>query len=232
MLPRNFLAVITAILLLANFYIIVAFDLELSRWARLISTTVFLFILLFKRIENRKMLAAFIFLWISDFGLFQYEDPFVNSGTFLMRITSYLLLVLVVTPELQKLKANLFQKLIFITVFTLNLAMLQMLVGMVPDRFVYPGLNILFYIYGFSMISMVIAAISYSNRYSDKTSFYYTAATLCLVFSDISSFIAYYLEFYEFYFPDRIFYILGLAGLIKFITMGRSHKAVAELESL
>lgn len=178
------------------------------------------------------MLAAFIFLWISDFGLFQYENPISNSATFLMRISSYILLVLVVTPELRRLKANYLQKLIFVTVFTLNLAMLQMLVGMVPESFVYPGLNILFYIYGFSMIAMVIAAISYSNRYSDKTSFYYTAATLCLVFSDITSFIAYYLEFYEFYFPDRIFYILGLAGLIKFTTLGRSHKAVAELESL
>lgn len=232
MLPKNFLAVITAILLLANFSIIIAFDLEIIRWARIISTSVFLLVLLWKRIKNWKMLAAFIFLWISDFGLFQYENPISNSATFLMRISSYILLVLVVTPELRRLKANYLQKLIFVTVFTLNLAMLQMLVGMVPESFVYPGLNILFYIYGFSMIAMVIAAISYSNRYSDKTSFYYTAATLCLVFSDITSFIAYYLEFYEFYFPDRIFYILGLAGLIKFTTLGRSHKAVAELESL
>lgn len=232
MLPKNFLAVITAILLLANFSIIIAFDLEIIRWARIISTSVFLLVLLWKRIKNWKMLAAFIFLWISDFGLFQYENPISNSATFLMRISSYILLVLVVTPELRRLKANYLQKLIFVTVFTLNLAMLQMLVGMVPESFVYPGLNILFYIYGFSMMAMVIAAISYSNRYSDKTSFYYTAATLCLVFSDITSFIAYYLEFYEFYFPDRIFYILGLAGLIKFTTLGRSHKAVAELESL
>ncbi len=232
MLPKNFLAIVTTILLMVNFYIIIGYDLELSRWARMITTSIFLIILLWKRLCGRRMIAAFILLWISDLGLFQYENPISNSFTFLMRISAYFLLVMVVVPELKRLKANLFQKLIFLLVFTLNIAMLQMLVGMVPGRFVYPGLNILFYIYGFSMIAMVIASISYSNRYSDKTSFFYTAATLCLVFSDITSFIAYYLNFYEFYFPDRIFYILGLAGLVKFTTFARSHKAVTELESL
>ena len=232
MLPKNFLAVVTAILLMANFYVIIGYDLEISRWARLITTSIFLTVLVSKGLYGKRMLAAFLFLLISDFGLFQYENPLANAGTFLMRISAYILLVLVVVPELKKLKANLFQKIIFILVFGLNLAMLQMLVGMVPERFVYPGLNILFYIYGFSMIAMVIAAISYSNRYSDKTSFFYTSATLCLVFSDITSFIAYYLNFYEFYFPDRIFYILGLAGLVKFAGFARSHKAVAELQRL
>ena len=232
MLPKNFLAVVTAILLMANFYIIIGYDLEISRWARLLTTTMFLLILVMKRLYSKKMLAAFLFLLISDFGLFEYENHLANAGTFLMRISAYILLVFVVVPELKKLKANLFQKITFMLVFSLNLAMLQMLVGMVPVRFVYPGLNILFYIYGFSMIAMVIASISYSNRYSDKTSFFYTSATLCLVFSDITSFIAYYLNFDEFYFPDRIFYILGLSGLVKFAGFARSHKAVAELQRL
>jgi len=44
--------------------------------------------------------------------------------------------------------------------------------------------------------------------------------------------MAYYLEFHEFYFPDRFFYILGIAGLVKFASFARSHEAVAELESL
>ncbi|MGA8855271.1 MAG: hypothetical protein WB492_13940 [Christiangramia sp.] len=149
-----------------------------------------------------------------------------------MRISAYLLLVYRVAPELRNLKSSIFQKLIFFTVFTLNLGMLFMLVDMVPAKFGYPFLSILFYAYGITMITLVIAAISYSNRYSNKTSFYYTAATLCLVFSDITSFIAYYLEFNEFYFPDRIFYILGIAGLVKFTTLTRSHEAVTDLESL
>ena len=232
MLSKSLLLAITTVLLIVNFYVIFAYDLEFSRWARLSSTFIFLLMLLRQNTYSKRMLGVFIFLLISDLGLFYYEEPLANSGTFLMRITAYLLLVFVVVPELKKLKTNLFQKLLFVTVFVLNLVMLYMLVGMVPAAYVYPGLNVLFYIYGISMITMVIAAISYSNRYSDKTSFFFTAGTLCLVFSDITSFIAYYLEFEEFYYPDRFFYILGIAGLVKFTSFARNHKAVASLESL
>lgn len=232
MLSRSVLLAITLILLIANFYVIFEYDLELSRWARLISTGIFILILLWRKTYSKIMLSAFFLLLISDLLLFYYENSIANAATFLMRISAYTLLVFVVVPELKNLKASLFQKFIFVVVFVLNLGMLYMLVDMVPGQFVYPGLNILFYAYGISMIMMVIAAISYSNRYSDKTSFYFTAATLCLVFSDITSFIAYYLEFYEFYFPDRFFYILGIAGLVKFSSFARSHEAVTELESL
>ncbi len=232
MLPKTILWVITMVLLLVNCYVIYEFDQDASRWARLISTAIFLILLIWQRSFNVKIIIAFIFLLISDVLLFYYENALANTGTFLMRISAYLMLVFTVVPELRGLKSSLFQKLVFFGVFVLNLAMLFLLVDMVPAKFGYPFLNVLFYAYGISMITLVIAAISYSNRYSNKTSFYYTAATLCLVFSDITSFIAYYLEFYEFYFPDRIFYILGIAGLVKFTTFARSHEAVADLESL
>ncbi len=232
MLPKTILWVITMVLLLVNCYVIYEFDQDASRWARLISTAIFLILLIWQRSFNVKIIVAFIFLLISDVLLFYYENALANTGTFLMRISAYLMLVFTVVPELRGLKSSLFQKLVFFGVFVLNLAMLFLLVDMVPAKFGYPFLNVLFYAYGISMITLVIAAISYSNRYSNKTSFYYTAATLCLVFSDITSFIAYYLEFYEFYFPDRIFYILGIAGLVKFTTFARSHEAVADLESL
>lgn len=171
-------------------------------------------------------------LLISDLLLFYYEFSLGNAAAFLCRISAYILLVLVVTPELRNLRTGIFQKILFVVVLGLNLAMLVVLVDMVPGKFKYPFLDILFYAYGMSMISMVIAAISYSNRYSNQTSFFFTAATLFLVFSDITSFIAYYLEFSVFYFPDRLFYIAGIAGLVKFSSLSRSHEAVAELESL
>ena len=79
---------------------------------------------------------------------------------------------------------------------------------------------------------LVISAISYSNRYSDRLSFFFTASTLFLVFINITSFIAYYLEFSEFYFSDRLFYILGIAGPVKFASYAGRHEAVTELESL
>lgn len=232
MLPRFFLSAVTLIMLALNSFVLYEYDQDLSRWARLISTGIFLLLLLWQNSYDRRLLNAFIMLLISDLLLFYYEYSLGNAAAFLARITAYISIVLVVTPELKKLKANRFQKFIFVAVFSLNLGMLVSLVDMVPEKFKYPFLDLLFYTYGMAMISMVIAAISYSNRYSDHTSFYFTAATLFLVFSDITSFIGYYLEFSEFYFPDRIFYIIGIAGLVKFSSLSRNHEAVTQLESL
>lgn len=232
MQSKSLLAVVVLVLMLANGYVIFEYDQDISRWARLITTGIFFCALLLLNAYSKKFLSAFVLIIISDLLMFYYEDQIASMATFIVRILAYILLVLAVVPELKNLKTNLFQKVVFVLVFSLNLFMLILLVDMVPEKFKYPFQDILFYAYGIAMISLVIASISYSNRYSNKTSFFFTAATLCLVFSDITSFIAYYLEFYDFYFADRLFYILGMAGLVKFSSLGRSHEAVAELESL
>lgn len=225
---------IGAILLLLglNFYVIGHYDLNLSRWSRLISTTVFFSFLIYQRTPRKLLSLALLFLIISDVLLFFYENVMLNALTFILRSLAYMAMVVTVVPELRNLKTNFFQKLIFLSALGLNSYMLFVLVDMVPEEFVYPHLDQLFYIYGIAMIAMVIASISYSNRYASRASFYYTSATLCLVFADISSFIAYYLEFQHFYYPDRFFYVLGLAGLVRFVTFGENHETVAELESL
>ncbi|MCP9198387.1 hypothetical protein MKO06_00595 [Gramella sp. GC03-9] len=220
------------ILVLLNFMIILQMDLEYSRWARLISTTCILSMLLFYGNRDRSLFTAFSLFILADILLFYYEYDLFNAMTFLTRISAYVMLIILVAPELKKLQVNLFQKIIFLTVFGLNFGMLILLVDMVPAAFRYKGMDFLFYLYGLSMMGMVIAAISYSNRYSSRKSFYFTLATLCLVFSDISSFIAYYLDFQQFYFADRFFYILAIMGLVKFSALSEKHQAVAGLERL
>jgi len=69
---------------------------------------------------------------------------------------------------------------------------------------------------------MVILGFSYSNRYSNKSSFYFLWAVLGLVISDISGFMSYYLNVEEFFFPDRMFYIIGLLCLVKFSRMDKN----------
>ncbi len=226
------LPLVTLLLLIINFGVISDYDQDYSRWARLVSTSVFFLFLLTRTSFSKRIFSAFSLFVIADLLLFYYEFDLTNAITFLVRVSAYVLLILSVVPELRGLRANLLQKFIFVVVFALNFAMLVLLVDMVPQGFKYPFLDVLFYIYGMSMIAMVIAAISYSNRYSSKKSFFFTSATLCLVFADITSFVAYYLEFYDFYFADRFFYILGIAGLVKFSSLQQSHEAVAGLESL
>lgn len=232
MLQKITLSVVVALLLIFNCFVILKMDQEYSRGARLASTSVIFFLLLWQNSYSKKMVSAFLLLLLSDILLFYYEYPLVNMLTFLSRTVAYSLLILAVVPELRNLRTNLFQKLVFIFVLVLNGSMLVVLMDMVPDKFLYTGLDYLFYAYGSVMIGMVIAAVSYSNRYANKISFYYTGALLCLVFADVSSFIGYYLEFDAFYVPDRIFYLLGIAGLVRFASFSRSHKAVPQLESL
>lgn len=90
------------------------------------------------------MVSAFLLLVLSDILLFYYEYPLVNMLTFLSRTVAYSLLILAVVPELRNLRTNLFQKLVFVFVLVLNGSMLVVLMDMVPDKFLYTGLDYLF----------------------------------------------------------------------------------------
>jgi len=232
MFPKYFLPVVAGFLVLANMIMISEYDLEMIRWGRLISTFIVFLILIWKLRSEKVLIASIFLLLISDVLLLNYENTIINSVTFLLRIAAYITLVFVIFPEIKSLKMSVFQKIVFAIVFTLNIGMLYVLVDMVPEKYDYPYLNFLFYIYGSAMITLVLAAISYSNIYSDATALFFTAGALCLVFSDIMSFIAYYLEFYEFYYPDRFFYILGIISLVKFATFSRNHEPLFEMERL
>lgn len=232
MLSNKLLLLIVLPLLIFNCLVISQNEIDLNRWSRLISTGLIFILLLLQNSYSKKVLSIFILFLISDVFMFFYENIFFNALTFLVKISAYTLLTFVVVPELKKIKTNLFQKILFMAILGLNLAMLVTLVEMVPEKFIYPYLDILFFAYGMAMMAMVITAISYSNRYASNPSFYYTAAALFVVFSDITSFIAYYLEFYEFFYADRIFYVLSLLVLVKFASLERDHAAVTELENI
>ena len=232
MFSKNFLPIVAGILVLANAFIIFEYDLEMIRWSRLISTFLLFLALIWKQRSEKLLLAAILLLLSSDVLLLNYENTYVNSATFLLRITAYISFVVVILPEIKDLKMSIIQKVVFALVFSLNIGMLYVLVDMIPEKYDYPYLNSLFYIYGSAMITLVLAAISYSNIYSDTTAFFFTAGALCLVFSDIMSFIAYYLEFFEFYYPDRFFYIIGMVSLVKFATFSRNHEPLLEMERL
>jgi len=232
MFPKYFLPIVAGILVLANTFLISEYDLEMIRWGRLISTFLVFLILIWKHRSEKLLLSAILLLLLSDVLLLNYENIYINTATFLLRIAAYSTIVLVIFPEIRTLKMSIIQKVVFAIVFSLNIGMLYFLVDMIPEKYDYPHLNFLFYIYGSAMITLILAAISYSNIYSDATALFFTAGALCLVFSDIMSFIAYYLEFYEFYYPDRFFYILGIISLVKFATFSRNHKPLFEMERL
>lgn len=219
-------------LLIVNLYVIFNYDLDFSNKVRFISVFIFFVLFLSYRIFNKDLIGFFVLFLISDLLLLTYENELSNILIFILRITAYILVIKMVVPDLKDLKTSLFQKILFISVLVLNLFMLFVLVDMVPEKLSSTIIRALFYFYGLSLIGMVVAAISYSNRYANKASFFYTAAILGLVLADINSFIAYSLGFTEFYYADRFFYLVGITALIKFSEFDRSEDKVSLTEGL
>jgi hypothetical protein len=112
---------------------------------------------------------------------------------------------------------NLIQKIVFTLALALNLYLLYTLVDMMPTGEYNLLFNAMFYLYGLAIIICVSAAVSYSNRYANKPSIIFLAAVLCLVFSDLTYFIGFNLNFSEFFVADRIFNILGIALILHFM---------------
>ncbi len=220
---KTVLIVIGVILLIANFYIILEFGLMESRWLRILGTTVLFSI--FSIGSKRKepfLFLAFLLLLLSDFLLIKYEVPWIKKLTFIFVIMAYLSLIKHIRPYVRNLETNLFQKGLFVGILGINIVMLYLLIDMAGTKWDDSWHTFLFYLYGMSMIVMVVLGFSYSNRYSNKSSFYFLWAVLGLVISDISGFMAYYLGVELFYFPDRLFYIIGLLCLVRFSRMDKN----------
>jgi len=217
------LVVIGAFLLISNFYVIHDFGLLESRLLRILGTFILFCIFLLRAKRNEPFLIiGFILLLASDFLLLKYELPWVKKFTFILVILAYLSLIQHIRPYIRNLEANLFQKGLFLGVLGINIVMLYLLIDMADTKWDDSWHILLFFIYGMSMIAMVILGFSYSNRYSNKSSFYFLWAVLGFVISDISGFMSYYLNVEEFFYPDRMFYIIGLLCLVKFSRMDKN----------
>lgn len=226
------LLILVLVLMAVNTWVIFLPELLYYRLMRLISTLAFLLFLSFQKGYSKKLLLVLSFLLSSDILFIYYDQPVFQAFTFILRICAYLFIIYLIREEIKNLKTSLFQKIIFLGALSLNLVMLSALQEMIPQAFETWILDALFYIYGFSIILMMIAAVSFSNRFANKASFYFMIAVLSFTFSDITSFIAYYLGFSEFYFADRLFYIVGLAGLIIFSWQEAGAGLLSDLEEL
>ena len=201
------------------------FSTEVSDYVRFGDMLVFFAFLLFTRTYKKKHLLLFVLLTASDGFIIFYKIPIFNLLTFVMRICIYFLLLSLVVKKLKRLKVELSQVAVFGVVLLINIFLLFALAEMVPSHYEYDSFRTLFYIYGLAIILVVSAAISYSNRYENKISLYFIAAVLGLIFSDLTYFIAFYLEFEEFYIPDRIFNLLGVAFLVQYVNAATQRDA-------
>ncbi len=227
------LATTGLLVIVLNFFVIYQFGLQESRWARVASILIFFSIFLFFAEKKERFLTgAFGLLLLSDLVLVKYEVPVMRKLTFVIVILAYAALMVHIAPFVRNLKTNLYQKMLFVVVLAINTVVLFVLVDMVETKIDDIFHSSLFYFYGIAIILLVIVAFSFSHRYSNKASFFFICAVMGFVLSDISGFIAYYLQAAEFYFPDRLFYLLGLISLVKFSSLEKSEGKLQDIELL
>jgi len=227
---KHLLQILTVIIIIANLAIMIHYGTGVNRWLRFANICIFFSLFLTPYYYNKKGLLVMTFFLICDGLLIYYESDLVNALVFIIRGASFLLLARMVVDRVRKLKTNLFQKLIFTLAIALNVFLLYSLIEMVPSAPYYSIFDLLFYLYGVAVIICVTIAVSYSNRYADKTSLFFLGAILGLVFSDLTYFIGFYLKFYEFYLADMVFDIIGISLVIQFLLLEKSKEQISDPE--
>lgn len=219
---KYFLPFFTIVLIIVNLWSMVYCEDPVNRWILFGSMLSFFLLFVSPWYYNKRGLLVFVLLLISDALLINYEVPVFNALIFIVRTFSYLALVWIIFKKIKNLRTNLFQKLFFTLAILLNIFLLYTLVELVPAGEYYLFFDFLFYFYGVAVIICVSAAVSYSNRYANRPSIFFLFAVLGLVFSDLTYFIGFNLDFHEFFFVDRIFNILGVGALLHFMYLDRS----------
>lgn len=189
---------------------------ENGRYFRAATMFIFLLLYLLKYYSGKILLLVFLLIFACDIFLIFYENVEFKALSYISRITAYLLLVSYIFPYLIKLKLNTFSVIVSVFILAINIYLIHIMSQSVPEvmrsDFFYP----LFYLFGISLLILAAASISFHNRYASRQSFNLVIASFGLIFSDISFYIAYYLNFDLFFFVDRITNILGIAFLLGF----------------
>lgn len=218
MTKKLILTIIAIILIAVNLFVIYQYEVAESRMVRLFSTALlFLVYLAFKGFKNKIVLAAFVFFLISDVFIQKYEEPLYNKLTFITTIVGYSLLALHILPKLSFKKTNKFLITIFAIVVLINTYMLYELIHMVEFKLIDKAQEFLFYVYGIAMITMGLFGGNYNFRYNSSQSTFCMFFVFAFILSDISAVMAYYLNVTVFYYPDRFFYIVGLALMTAYV---------------
>ncbi|HSP40558.1 MAG TPA: hypothetical protein VLN46_03930 [Gillisia sp.] len=214
---------LTLLLVIINIYVLYNYELPEIRWTRILSTfLLFILVIVFSGWRKGLLMAAFGLYLFSSFLSLYNEILLVRKINLGVVIIIYLCLFFHVLPFLRKLKTDLFQKIIFGLIITVNILMLFILGDLDSNRVQDITHLALLVLRGISIIALMIMAFSLANRYTNEYSFFFLLAVLGLVFSDIFAFISFYLREGIFVYADRFFYILGLASLARYTILYRN----------
>ena len=211
------LEVITVVLLIVNLAVTHFLELDTFRLVRLFSLSILIGFYLYRRhVKSVWVIYAFLFFLIRDIA-YQFFEVSWGAETYMTFATlGYFLLVLDRVPFFRGTRFSLFAVIFGLLLVVANGTILFEL-GNIVSNHVNNNLELLlFYLYGVSLITLILSAYYYNHRLNSMRSLLFLMMVFCFVASDIASCLAYYIDLQGLYYLDRTMFILSMALLVNF----------------
>lgn len=192
----------------------------------------FFFLVAIKVFSFKKMigLLSFFLLFVCDSFLLFWEYPSSKPAYYIAHILVISFLIYLTVRELKWPKLSIPEASILLVFFAVNFLILHFLGNVFNEGISHLGLKILFYINGFLILLLVMAAFFYSVYFANKVSALFFLAVMGLTISDLLLFGIYFADLPELRFVDNAFYSLGLGFLIQSYHEYKKFKNLENLE--
>ncbi|WP_179345612.1 hypothetical protein [Winogradskyella ursingii] len=215
---KKILIGLTLILLLVNFYTVSEYTAYDRRLVNLISLSCYFLIFIVTGGTKKILLLYSMLAFVgTDYLLLYYETNDVIAKVIpVLKISVYFMLTVSVFDKVRLLNHKLSITVAFVSIIVLNLVWMFNLIWDKSEKFNDSFEFALHFLYGLIMVWMCTIAINCYLRFKTNRSLFFLIFILGLVLSDAAWFIAYYYNFNFFFYVYTIFYLVGLAYLIRY----------------
>ncbi|WP_299778683.1 hypothetical protein [uncultured Formosa sp.] len=220
-------------MILINIFFIEYLSMDYIRPLRAITTFSFsLLFVFFKGYRYSKLAIAFMFFFLSDLFIIKYDKLVFNNLTSVVRTLGYLFIGLHLLPKFKvEIESKRALAAYLIAIFFCAI-MFYELIDIMSLTFKDMVHRYLYFSYSLILLGLLILVGNYNFRYNSTQSTSCMYFTFSFVISDLFAFISYYLEIDAFYYPTRIFYILGLAALTAYAVLPFQREVLYKDDSL
>ena len=217
---KTSLIILTCIIILINFYVINYYPIYMLP-LRFSSSLIFLLVcLLFGGLIKIKLIMGLLFLCLTDFLIINYDDNFYNNLTTIPKSIAYIFIGWHLLPKFEVERENKKTLLVFLVLIGFCGIMFYELVDAMTFTFKGGVLHKYLYLcYALVLLSVLVLVGNYNFRYNSIQSISCMLFMFAFAISDLFAFIAYYLDINSFYYPTRLFYILGLGLFTAYIVL-------------
>jgi hypothetical protein len=205
------------LLILLNIIILLTFDLQVSRLARLFSVAAFLmFYVSTGKSKNIWVYIALSLFLVQEIFFQFYEISWGYKGYLILGSLAYTVIILECLPKFNFKAISLRLIIVAIILLLANTYTLNLIIEMLSLDFRDNFEIFLFYVYGGYMMVLGLIAVVYNNKYNSTRSLRYIFLAFCFIFSDITAMFAYYFGFDFFYIFSRLFFLIGIGLFVSY----------------